>query len=111
MPLQRHQINSSNERQIQTALQALKQDATLSQRRAAAIYNVAQSTLSRRRAGQTPQADRWPKSRILEKTEEDVIVKHILKLVARGFPPRLTAVADMANSLRAERNMGYIGSN
>jgi hypothetical protein len=40
-----------------------------------------------------------------------VIVKHILELVARGFPPRLTAVADMANSLRAERNMGHIGSN
>jgi hypothetical protein len=40
-----------------------------------------------------------------------VIVKHILKLVARGFPLRLAAVADIANSLRAERNLGYIGLN
>jgi hypothetical protein len=32
-------------------------------------------------------------------------VEHILKLVARGFPPRLAAVADMANSLRAKRNI------
>jgi hypothetical protein len=40
-----------------------------------------------------------------------VIVEHILKLVARGFPLRLAAVADMANSLRAERNLGYVGLN
>ena len=57
MPQQQYQIEPSIERQIQNALQALKQDATLSQRRAAAIYNVAQSSLSRRRAGQTLQAD------------------------------------------------------
>jgi hypothetical protein len=40
-----------------------------------------------------------------------VIVEHILELVARGFPLRLTAVADMANSLRAERSLGYISLN
>jgi hypothetical protein len=40
-----------------------------------------------------------------------VIVEHILELVARGFPPRLAAVADMANSLRAERGLGYISLN
>jgi hypothetical protein len=40
-----------------------------------------------------------------------VIVEHILKLVARGFPLRLAAVANMANSLRAERNLGYVSLN
>jgi hypothetical protein len=40
-----------------------------------------------------------------------VIIKHILELVTRGFPPRLAAVADMANSLRAKRNLGHIGLN
>jgi hypothetical protein len=44
---------------------------------------------------------------LLTKFEEDVIVEHILKLFDRGFAPRLAAVADMANSLRTERNMGY----
>jgi hypothetical protein len=111
MPQQQHRIEPSNERQIQTALQALKQDASLSLRRAATIYNVSHTTLSDRRAGRLPQADRWPKSRNLAKTEENVIVKHILELVARGFPPRLTAVANIANSLRAERNIGHVGSN
>jgi hypothetical protein len=111
MPQQQHQIEPSKERQIQLALQALKQDATLSLRRAAAIYKVTHTTLSRRRAGQTPQADRWPKSRNLTKTKESVVVKHILNLISRGFPPRLTAVADMANSLRAERNLGQVSLN
>ena len=50
-------------------------------------------------------------SRNLTNTEKQVIVEHILELVARGFPPRLAAVADMANSLRAERNLGHVGLN
>jgi hypothetical protein len=50
-------------------------------------------------------------SRNLTNTKEQVIIKHILELVARGFPPRLAAVADIANSLRAERGLGYIGLN
>jgi hypothetical protein len=111
MPQQQHQMEPSNERQIQTALQALKQDATLSLRRAAAIYNVSRTTLSYRRAGRPSQADCWPKLRNLTKLEEEVVVKHILELITRGFPPRLAAVADMANSLRAERNLGQVGLN
>ena len=111
MPQQQHQIEPSNERQIQTALQALKQDATLSLRRAAAIYNVSHRTLSDRRAGRPSQADCWPKSMNLTKTEEGVVVEYILELITRGFPPRLAAVADIANSLRAERNLGQVGLN
>jgi hypothetical protein len=111
MPQQQHQMEPSNERQIQTALQALKEDATLSLRRAAAIYNVSRTTLSYRRAGRLSQGDCWPKSMNLTKTEEEVVVEHILELITRGFPPRLAAVADIANSLRAERNLGQVGLN
>jgi uncharacterized protein YoaH (UPF0181 family) len=50
-------------------------------------------------------------SRRLENNEKQVTVEHILELVARGFPPRLAAVADMANSLRAERDLGQVGMN
>ena len=50
-------------------------------------------------------------SRNLTNTEEQVIVQHVLELVARGFPLRLAAVADMANSLRAERNLGHVSLN
>jgi hypothetical protein len=47
----------------------------------------------------------------LTKLEEDVVAEHIINLVKRGFPPRLAEVADIANSLRVERNIGYISLN
>ena len=111
MSQQQQHLEPSTECQIQLALQALKQDANLSLRRAAAIYNVTLSTLSRRRAGQSSRVDCIPNSSKLTKLEEDVIVKHILELVTRGFPPRLADVANMANSLRAERNLDQVGQN
>jgi hypothetical protein len=36
---------------------------------------------------------------------------YILKLILRGFPPRLAAVANIANRLRVERNLGQVGVN
>jgi hypothetical protein len=47
----------------------------------------------------------------LTKLKEDVVAKHIINLVKRRFPPRLAEVADIANSLRAERNIGYVSLN
>ena len=47
----------------------------------------------------------------LTKLEEDVVAEHIIDLVDRGFPPRLAEVADMANSLRAERGLGQVSLN
>jgi hypothetical protein len=44
-------------------------------------------------------------------TEEEVIVQYILDLDARGFPPRLAAVRDMADSLLAERHCNPVGNN
>ncbi|KAJ8107760.1 hypothetical protein OPT61_g8643 [Boeremia exigua] len=111
MPQQQHNINASKEAQIQLALQALKRDANLSQRRAASIYRVPQATLSYRHAGRPSRADTMPNSRGLDDNEERVIVEHILELDARGFGPWLADVAAMANSLRAERNLGPVGTN
>jgi hypothetical protein len=111
MSQQQLSLQPSSERQVQLALQAIKGDAPLSQRRAAAIYNVDRSTLRHRRAGRPSQADRWPTTMNLTKLEEDVVAKHIIDLVNRGFPPRLAEVADMANSLRAERSLGQVGLN
>ena len=111
MPSQQHHLDASKERQIQLAVQALKQDANLSQRRAAAIYRVPQSTLRNRLSKRPSRADSAPNSRNLDDNEERVIVDHTLQLAARGSPPRLAAVADMANSLRAERSLGHVGLN
>jgi hypothetical protein len=52
-----------------------------------------------------------PNSRGLDNLEEQVIVNYILKLDARGFSPWLADVAAMANSLRAERNLGPVSTN
>jgi hypothetical protein len=109
MSQQQHYLAASKEKQIQTALRALQYDATLSQRRAAAIYNIPERTISYRRAEETSQPDCWPKSRNLDKLEGEVVVKHILELVTCGFPLSLAAVADMANSLCAECNLGQVG--
>ena len=111
MSQQQQHVGRSNERQIQNALEVFKKDPNLSLRRAAAIHNVARKTLGNRRAGKLSRADSMPNSSNLTKLKEDVIVKHVLDLVDRGFPPRLAEVADMANSLRAERQLGQVGIN
>jgi hypothetical protein len=101
----------SAEADIQLALQAIQQDATLSIPRAAAIYKVAERTLRRRRVGIPSRRDFMPNSMKLLKTEEEVIVEHILDLCERGFPPRLAAVKDMADSLLAECHRDPVGQN
>ncbi|KAF2788297.1 hypothetical protein K505DRAFT_394928 [Melanomma pulvis-pyrius CBS 109.77] len=65
MPPPTNAQSTSNEANIQLALQAIKQDATLSVRRAAQLYNVPQRTLNNRRAGIASRRDWKPKSRML----------------------------------------------
>jgi hypothetical protein len=47
----------------------------------------------------------------LLKTEEEVIVEHILDLDERGWAPRLAGVKDMADCLLAERHRDPVGQN
>jgi hypothetical protein len=101
----------SKEARVQLALQAKKRDATHTLRALAAIYNVDHETLSNRRVGLTYKRDYTPNSRRLLLTEEGMLIKHILDLEARKFPPRLLAVEDMANSLQAERCLCTVGIN
>jgi hypothetical protein len=74
MSQQQHQLDALKEARMQFALQAMKQDATLSQRRAAALYKVSHTTLSDRRAGKPPRADYTPKSRNLDKNKKEMVV-------------------------------------
>ena len=106
-----HAKSASSEGQIQLALQAIQRDASLTVRRAAKLYNVPRSTLGARRAGTAPRRDCRPTVTRLTVTEEEVIVRHILELDSRGFPPRLAAVKDMADSLLAARHCKPVGVN
>ena len=111
MSHQQNNLLPSKESRLQTALLAIQRDATLSQRRAAVIYNVSHSTLSTRLAGKQFRRDCTPNSTNLRPTEEEVIVQHTLDLDTRGFPLRLAAIKDIADLLRKERGQPPVGVN
>jgi DNA-binding transcriptional regulator YiaG len=66
--------STSDEARIQLAIQAIDQDPTLSERRAAAIYNVPWKMLSDWRAGKVSRRDCKPKLKKLLETKEQVII-------------------------------------
>jgi hypothetical protein len=100
---------TSDERQLNLAIQAMKRDPKLSARASAELYTVSHATLSRRIQGTPSRRDSTPKSRKLTNLEEETIVQYILDLDARAFPPRLCGVEDMANRLLTERNTPHVG--
>ncbi|KFZ13758.1 hypothetical protein V502_06463 [Pseudogymnoascus sp. VKM F-4520 (FW-2644)] len=101
----------SNERLMILALKALKYDPKLSVRKAAQIYRVSRTTLTRRYKGKPSQAETTVKSRKLSNLEEQTIVQRLLKLDSQGFPVRISGVEDMANLLCRERDASLVGKN
>jgi hypothetical protein len=95
--------------QIILALQALQNDKNLSVRAAAKIYGVSQATLGRRRAGKPARCDITPNSKKLTQPEEEAIIRYIIELNARAFPPRLSSVEDMTNQLLRVRDAPPVG--
>jgi hypothetical protein len=79
----------SPEDRIILALEAMKSDALLSERRAAEIYQINRRTLSNRRAGMTSRRDTHPNLSKLTKPEEESLVLRIKDLSLRGFAPSL----------------------
>jgi hypothetical protein len=99
----------SNEADIQLAILSIKSKQIQKNRRAAAIYQVPESTLRDRRAGKPTRRDCQPNSKKLTELEEVVIVRHILDLDQRGFAPTYAAIRDMADKLLAARKAGQVG--
>jgi hypothetical protein len=100
---------SSSEANIHLAILAINSKQILTERRAAETFDVARTTLQRRRAGKPTQRDCPPNSKKLTQLEEEVIVRHILNLDQRGFAPTYAAVRDMADKLLAARGAGQVG--
>ena len=100
---------TSKEAYIILALEALENDRDLKVATAAKIYNVARTTLRRRRAGRRARRDVPANSRCLTDLEEQTIVQYITELSTRAFPPTLRGVEDMANHLRRERDAPPVG--
>ena len=111
MPQPNSTKSTPNEGRILLAISAIERDQFPSVRRAAAAYNVPESTLRDRRARKTLRRDSEANSKKLTKLEESVIIRHILDLDLRGFSPKLSAVRDMANHLLSERAVGQVGIN
>ena len=89
----------NSEARILLAIQSIQSTQKLSRRAAAKLYNIPESTLRARMNGAATLANRRPSNQLLTKIEEEVVVRYILDLDARGFPPRLEDVEDMANHI------------
>jgi hypothetical protein len=98
-----------NEANILLAISALEQRQISSVNQAAATFNVPQSTLSDQLAGKPARSNCQPNSKKVTALEEEVIIRHILDLDSRGFPPSLNNVRAMANKLLAKRGAKPVG--
>lgn len=103
--------NLWNTSDMNLALNVLRTNPKLRVSRVARIYNVPRTTLRDRYYGIPSRQDTRPNSRKLTDLEESVIVRHILDLDSRSFPPRISCVEDMANRILADRNGGHVGKN
>src|SRR6266566_5024575 len=101
--------STSNECQLQLALQAFEKDPQLSVREAARLYNIPHSILSTRINGVSARATTMANSRKLTALEEEVVVREVLNLNSRGFPLRIHNMEDMANQLLATRDATCVG--
>ncbi|KAF5724953.1 Fot5 transposase [Fusarium mundagurra] len=100
---------SNKEANIVLALQAYQNNPELGLHRAAEIYQASYGSLWRRTHGISSRYDTIPKSRKLSDLEEQAIIRFILDLDSRGFPPRLRGIEEMANRLLADRDASPVG--
>jgi hypothetical protein len=94
---------SYNEGDIYLAISDIQSKRIRSEKRAAKIYNIPQTTIQRRRARQRARSDCEPNSKRLTKLEEEVILQSILNASLRRLPPTKALVRDIANRLLRER--------
>ena len=101
--------STSYEARVILALKAIQNSNNLSIRAAATLYNVRPTTLYYRQAGRPARCDIPPNSCKLTDLEEDTIVRYIIELCTRSFPPRLYGIEDMANQLLHIRDALDVG--
>ncbi|RKK91608.1 hypothetical protein BFJ68_g16167 [Fusarium oxysporum] len=100
---------SNKEANIILALQAYQKNPELGLHRAAEIYQASYGSLWRRTRGISSRYDITPKSRKLSDLEEQSIIRFVLDLDSRGFPPRLRGIEEMASRLLADRDASPVG--
>jgi hypothetical protein len=86
--------SSNKEARILLAIQAFQNNPENRVRSLAKSFNIPPSTLYDRIHGRTSRRDLPANSRKLTDQEESVLVREILNLDSRAFPPRLDSVGD-----------------
>ena len=99
MSQQQNASASNREGRIELALSAYRAGQFKRLWRAAAAFNVPSLTLVNRYNGIAYLPDRRNGCHKLTLTEEQTIVRYILNLNSRGFPPQLYEVGDIADKL------------
>jgi hypothetical protein len=99
----------NDENQLNFAIQAIKHNPKLKVYTASKIYGVDHRKLSRRLRSMPSRRVIQANSRKMTDLEETVLVKHILNLASKGFPPRLCVVEEMANRIIATRHGERVG--
>jgi hypothetical protein len=111
MPQTNQAIPSNQEGRILLAVQVFKLRQFKSIYATAKSYDVPYRTLYNRIHGMASRCDSTPNSQKLTPTEELAVVRYILDLDSRRFPPRPQAVQEMADLLLAECDMSPVGKN
>ena len=96
MPPPRIQI-SQKEANILLAISAIESGQFQSTAAAARAFNISRTTLSQRINGRTSREEYTPTNKNMNKTEEEVLVKEILKLDSQGLSPTINIVKEMAD--------------
>src|ERR1700761_1835456 len=102
-------LPSNQEGRILLAIQAIKESQFQSIRTTADTYDIPRITLRRRLKGIALRRDSTSNTQRLTPLEEVTIVRYILDLDSRGFPPRPQAVQEMVDLLLAERDASPVG--
>lgn len=97
------------EGRIILAIEAIRVSKTMNLTRAAKVYNVPRTTLRDRLKGITPKPERRNAAHNLTSTEEETLIRYVLDLDSRGFPPRIDDVKDMADLLLTTRHVKPVG--
>jgi hypothetical protein len=97
------QKSIQKEARIDLAINGIKKKQFSSQRHATRVCKVVRSTLQGRLKGVRPRKGSPAKNRLLRQTEEDELVRWILEIERRGFPPFIIDVKRLAERLIQRR--------
>jgi hypothetical protein len=95
---------NTQESRIILAIEAVRSTKRMSFRAAAKTYGIPESSLRYRIKRRVAKHEKRNAVYNLTESEEETLVRYILDLDSRGFPPRIERVKDMADLLLMMRS-------